>query len=172
MSLAGAMVTLMSSLHLLTQFITLQTASSLTLNSRLRVTLRRSDKGAYLVLICAPYMPHKNAIGETGKRYGRLVVLRESGTYSRRNKLEWLCLCDCGNELAVEGQRLRNRNVRSCGCLRKDTMLERWKTHGLHEGLPNKHPLHNIWTAMKARCYVSTRKSCVARVMVCRARGV
>lgn len=54
---------------------------------------------------------------ETGKRYGRLVVERE---YKRTKEgIYWLCKCDCGNEVAVLGQRLRMGATRSCGCLRE-----------------------------------------------------
>lgn len=49
-------------------------------------------------------------IDETGRRYGRLLVLsREDG--------KWLCKCDCGNDVLAWGHNLRGgRNV-SCGCL-------------------------------------------------------
>jgi hypothetical protein len=62
---------------------------------------------------------------ETGKRYGRLVVERE---YKRtREGIYWLCKCDCGNEVAALGQRLRNGLTRSCGCLRAMPFEERVK---------------------------------------------
>lgn len=61
---------------------------------------------------------------EVGNRYGRLTVLREypgpSGTGAT-----WICKCDCGQEVAVLGIRLRYGIVRSCGCLRTMPLEER-----------------------------------------------
>lgn len=31
----------------------------------------------------------------------------------------WLCVCDCGNTTIVDGNKLRNKKVKSCGCFRK-----------------------------------------------------
>jgi len=55
---------------------------------------------------------------ETGNKYGRLTVekLYKLAGYSGA---VWLCKCDCGNEVAVLGTRLRSGNTRSCGCLRE-----------------------------------------------------
>jgi hypothetical protein len=66
-----------------------------------------------------------NTIDETGNRYGRLVVLEYAG---REEPLEagqggparWLCQCDCGNQIAVRGKRLRVGRQVSCGCERAD----------------------------------------------------
>lgn len=48
-------------------------------------------------------------IDETGKRYGRLTVLRHD------KGLGWLCRCDCGREIRVEGGQLRKGSVNRCG---------------------------------------------------------
>ncbi|WP_412989927.1 AP2 domain-containing protein [Pediococcus siamensis] len=55
----------------------------------------------------------------TGQRFGRLVVMRRTGTAKNRNA-KWLCQCDCGNQTVVDGYRLRNGMTRSCGCLRRE----------------------------------------------------
>ena len=39
----------------------------------------------------------------------------------------WLCLCRCGNELAIETGKLKNKNTTSCGCRHKEIVRERWK---------------------------------------------
>lgn len=64
-----------------------------------------------------------------GKRYGRLIVTsrqerRKSGKSSR---LYFLCKCSCGNEKWVSKGNLISGNVRSCGCLAKDTTISRSK---------------------------------------------
>jgi hypothetical protein len=69
-------------------------------------------------------MPFKD---ETGKRFGRLIVL--SFDSMRKNKYSsyahFLCRCDCGNSLVVKGSLLRTGRTKSCGCFRRA-----YKTHG------------------------------------------
>lgn len=55
---------------------------------------------------------------ETGKRYGRLTVLRRDG--STKRGAVWLCLCDCGGQRRVSGKGLRIGETRSCGCLQRE----------------------------------------------------
>ena len=56
----------------------------------------------------------------TGKRFGKLVVLKEDGyvthTNGKRNRL-WLCQCDCGNQCHVQHQYLNFGDTSSCGCI-------------------------------------------------------
>lgn len=61
---------------------------------------------------------------ETGKRYGRLTVMKYYGMDKRQGAI-WLCKCDCGQEIAVFGKDLRRNNTRSCGCLRRMSFEER-----------------------------------------------
>lgn len=61
----------------------------------------------------------------TGKRFGRLVVLGDSGkrTYRKNGKVRailWNCKCDCGNNKKISGENLMSGKTNSCGCLRKD----------------------------------------------------
>lgn len=52
----------------------------------------------------------------TGLRFGQLIVIKRAGKgYS--GALQWLCKCDCGNEVVVSGVNLRNGNTTSCGPL-------------------------------------------------------
>jgi hypothetical protein len=55
---------------------------------------------------------------ETGKRHGRLTVLRRAGSTDKAAL--WLCLCDCGTQCKVIGKSLRNGDARSCGCLQRE----------------------------------------------------
>ena len=54
-------------------------------------------------------------VDETGNRYGKLTVLEREN--SRVGKARWICQCDCGNKIVVNGCDLRNGAVFSCGCL-------------------------------------------------------
>lgn len=70
-------------------------------------------------------MPRKTTV-EIGKRYGKLTVIQELGTYAdskNRKRLLWQCLCDCGKTTNLTSYRLITR-TKSCGCLlfeHKDT---------------------------------------------------
>lgn len=56
------------------------------------------------------------AIDETGKRYGKLLVLKMDVERSSRGLIKWICQCDCGNIVSIPGVYLRNGNTQSCGC--------------------------------------------------------
>ena len=59
-------------------------------------------------------------IDETGKRYGRLVVLKRVSNHLDKEAAYWLCQCDCGNTTEVLGRHLRKGLTTSCGCYQRD----------------------------------------------------
>lgn len=59
-----------------------------------------------------------------GDRFGRLVVVHRVQNGPRR-KVRFLCRCDCGKEVTVLADSLRNGTTKSCGCLRKELMARR-----------------------------------------------
>lgn len=60
----------------------------------------------------------------TGKRFGKLVVIREIDRVNPRiRNLRWLCRCDCGNETAVLSNKLKSGHTKSCGCIRDEQPL-------------------------------------------------
>lgn len=59
-----------------------------------------------------------NRIDLTGRTFGRLLVLRDSGLRKSRRPI-YVCVCDCGAEVNVLGRYLGNGDTRSCGCLAK-----------------------------------------------------
>jgi hypothetical protein len=65
-------------------------------------------------------MPIKNL---KGKRFGRLVVT-ELADYKVRRNAVWVCTCDCGNFINVQGRNLSHGVTKSCGCLRRDVARE------------------------------------------------
>lgn len=52
----------------------------------------------------------------TGKQFGKLTVIRYSG--SARNRSVWECECECGNIVKVNQMELQRGDTLSCGCLR------------------------------------------------------
>jgi len=58
---------------------------------------------------------------KTGKRFGRLKVLGDSGLRKYPIKyVVWGCLCDCGNFSLVASNHLSNGDTNSCGCLKRE----------------------------------------------------
>lgn len=51
-----------------------------------------------------------------GKKFNKLTVLRDSGFRGARNRIKYVCLCECGNETLVFGDPLRSGHTKSCGC--------------------------------------------------------
>lgn len=87
-----------------------------------------------------------------GKRFGRLTVIERVNNDSRGGS-RWLCKCECGNTKEVGYNNLSSGQVKSCGCLRRETSGNRNKTHGL-----SRTRLYNIYTHMIDRCYRKTDK--------------
>ena len=54
----------------------------------------------------------------TGKKFGRLTVIKRSFPNNKYNHSRWLCRCDCGRTKVVMGSSLIQGNTKSCGCLR------------------------------------------------------
>lgn len=82
----------------------------------------------------------------TGRRFGRITVL---GFKERKNKhTYWFCLCDCGTEFVSIGNNLCRGKSKSCGCLRKEMVSEKYKTHG-----DSTERLCRIWYSIRRRIF-------------------
>lgn len=84
----------------------------------------------------------------TGKRFGKLMVIggRESIKTLKESKprVYWDCLCDCGNQVKIRGDQLKNGHTNSCGCYEYRC--------GVKHNLSNT-KLHYIYKSMKNRCF-------------------
>lgn len=83
-----------------------------------------------------------------GRKFGRLTVLNVSDQRTSENRLKYDCICECGNDVTVDGKSLRNGHTKSCGCLSSELSKKRSTKHG-----KTNTRLYNIWSAMKHRCY-------------------
>ena len=94
----------------------------------------------------------------TGRKYGRLLVLRRAPVVAKGVK--WECLCDCGVIKVVDGNDLRKpdgRATRSCGCMQREKLLAYSKSC---TGKPGHHTTHGLsgsleyssWANMWQRC--------------------
>ena len=86
----------------------------------------------------------KNNLIENQK-IGRLTLIRKIPACRGAS---WECLCDCGNHLIVKEYDLRQGDIKSCGCLKKEYAKKGNIVHGF-----NKTRIQEIHHAMKMRCY-------------------
>lgn len=91
-------------------------------------------------------MPNK-LIDITGQVFGRLTAVY---FIPNKNGIKngWFCECICGNNKVIVSSDLRAGKTTSCGCFHKEVVSKQFSTHG-----QSGHPLHTVWTGMKARCY-------------------
>jgi hypothetical protein len=96
----------------------------------------------------------KVRVPPVGQRYGRLIVVAQSETNvsvsdSRPSGFRAVIVrCDCGSEFVVACASLLQGNTQSCGCLGKDILRKRSKTHGQSSTAE-----YTAWCGMKDRCY-------------------
>lgn len=77
----------------------------------------------------------------SGTVFGRLTAVRYDGNG------RWVCVCSCGAHLLAKTNSLTSGNTRSCGCLHKELLAERRRTHGLSNS-----PEYIHWLRMRNRC--------------------
>lgn len=82
----------------------------------------------------------------TGKRYGRLTA--KAFHHQKGKNTFWLCACDCGGEKVVRISSLNNGSTKSCGCLHREQLVARNRTHGMTNSR-----LYDVYKDMKRRCY-------------------
>lgn len=71
-----------------------------------------------------------------GQRFGRLVVASRADDYITKqgqHEVQWNCLCDCGNIVAVRGYALKRGTSQSCGCLAEELKSQRVKRYNTYD---------------------------------------
>lgn len=81
-----------------------------------------------------------------GKVFGCLTVISKHSSGS--GQIMWNCKCECGNIIQVNTGRLNFGSITSCGCIKRNRIIEQNTTHGL-----SNTRLYEIWCGMKKRCY-------------------
>ena len=87
------------------------------------------------------------------RRFGKLLVVKFSNIKTYKNKssqTQWLCKCDCGNEIVVSGNSLISGNTTSCGCYLQELRIKHNKSHDR---------LYAIYKSMLHRCYSPKSRS-------------
>ena len=81
-----------------------------------------------------------------GKRFGRLFVIRRTG--SRSGETCWLCVCDCKQQINVTASSLKSGNTKSCGCFQRQQVSNANSTHRKSSSRE-----YTCWSGMKQRCF-------------------
>lgn len=82
----------------------------------------------------------------TGKKFGRLIVIELAGKNKYKANL-WNCFCECGNYSLITTSSLRDGNNRSCGCLKREKIIEKNHIHGMRRTRE-----WGIWSGIIKRC--------------------
>lgn len=61
----------------------------------------------------------------SGRRFGRLLVIADSGGRDASRRRLWTCACDCGKSVVASSSLLTGGNTSSCGCRQRDGASER-----------------------------------------------
>lgn len=85
----------------------------------------------------------------SGEKFGRLKVIER--VENKANRIQFLCICECGNEKITSSELLRRGSVRSCGCLRKELAAKQLRKHKVSSE-ENKR-LYRSWQKMNLRCF-------------------
>ena len=84
----------------------------------------------------------------TGRRFGRLVVIKRISSVGC--KVRWLCRCDCGAEKDIAAYELTSGKTKSCGCLQREARHLRKNPDGKGTRL------YGVWKGIKSRCYTKS----------------
>lgn len=84
----------------------------------------------------------------TGRRFGRLLVVKELETI--KCQVRWECICDCGSTCTRQSSALSRPNRISCGCWQREIASELGKSRRQHS--QSQQRAASIWRGMRNRC--------------------
>lgn len=91
-------------------------------------------------------------IDRAGARYGKAVVIgRAPNKNEHDTNARWFCRCDCGKEFVTYGQDLGRNRVKSCGCLTRETFVDRARLANTTHGM-SRTSVYRTWSCMRRRC--------------------
>ncbi len=62
-----------------------------------------------------------------GIKFGKLMPIKRVRSKNSNHFNQWLCKCDCGNDVIASTSALRSGKQKSCGCVRKGEENHNWK---------------------------------------------
>lgn len=123
---------------------------------------------------CGCYNKTSKTEDLTGRVFGKLKVIESIGK-QENGRIYWKCQCSCGALVNVSGHNLKNNNVQSCGCLKKDLSVKKAEKmaqlvlEGCVDGtnvrnLKNKKRRTNT-SGIKGVCWDKARNKWLAQIM-------
>lgn len=85
----------------------------------------------------------------TGETFNKLKVLSKSPERTKQGKVQWLCQCQCGGTSIRTTGDLNSGQAKSCGCSRKEFLIERNKQNATHN--QSQSLTYSSWSGMKTR---------------------
>lgn len=67
----------------------------------------------------------------TDRIFGKLKVIEQAEDYIDSKGIHlanWKCQCECGKFIIITGKNLKNEHTQSCGCLKKEKVIQRNQT--------------------------------------------
>lgn len=86
----------------------------------------------------------------TGKKFGRLTVIKENGR--RHGEVCWECKCECGNVVTVPSYTLRIGETQSCGCYQREQTSKINTVHGDTDTSLWRRWRHMLWRCNDQKC--------------------
>jgi len=97
-----------------------------------------------------------NPPGIIGKKFNRLTIVAYSQPKKRSDGFlttRVLCKCDCGKETTVSFTLVNKGEVRSCGCLQRESIASNEDHANYKHGIStHKTPEYITWLNMRNRC--------------------
>ena len=87
-------------------------------------------------------------IDYSGQLFGRLKALRKDQSLGLA-QVHWIFDCSCGNQVSKRIKDVKSGRTSSCGCLRKEMIAEKNKSHGLSKQCKKE---YRSWKDMRSRC--------------------
>lgn len=90
----------------------------------------------------------------SGKKFGRLTVLKMSGI--KNSHTIWECKCDCGNIINAVGSNLKIGETKSCGCLTRGAAKQ--SKNLFQPGENNMHYKHGLSQSKRYKCHMTRKR--------------
>ena len=98
----------------------------------------------------------KEFIDLTNMKFNHLTVISLAPDKTNKHgDRYWLCECDCENKTRKEiaENHLINGNTKSCGCILKESLIERWNGKTKKDIYPYYKQIYSTYDSMRKRCY-------------------
>ncbi len=109
----------------------------------------------------------------SGYKFNKLTVI-EPLQRKVGERTKYKCICECGNEIVVEGSKIKNSHTKSCGCIKKEIdygfnrlaegeasrngLITTYKTNAKVKGINFELTKDELITFFESNCYYCGRE--------------